>query len=251
MKVMDEYPNHYFIAQRINELRLLTLGTTYVHKQNCPDYPITLDHPLYANDRVKFFLNAPDWIHFLSQRELSIGGRMHGNIAGILGGTPSIFLPHDRRMEELIRYHNLPHISAGEIKTNTDLLDVVAAMNFNEVSRGHKERFEHFIDFLNESGLDHIYKDGISPRVAPLDCKMQELGEGPQASSILFCDKEQVAARLRDYDEACQEHFGEFLQYHNRFRNTTIFHNIDYGVPVRNMVHFQRKIKRRLIHPQK
>lgn len=248
-KIMEEYPNHYFVPQRINELRLIYMGERYVHQQNKPTYPITLDHPLYAEDRTKFFLRADAWINYLRGMDLSLGGRMHGNIASVIAGTPAIWLPHDARMKELIDYHELPSIPASKIKANDTLEDLLGKVDLQSPTRNHKKRFDHFIDFLNANGLDHIYKTQLQPSTIPLDQQITTSTTPGEAASIVNCSKEQVVERLQNYAEASRERFDDFYRYHRRVRSSTVALGIDLATPAKGMAHFTKKVLRHLQPP--
>lgn len=196
---MMQLPNHYYLPQRIDELRLLYAGTPYSHVQKRPTYPCTLDARLYAEDRVKFFNSAVTWIDFLSKVDLSFGARLHGNITAILAGAPALLIPHDARMRELTEYHNITHVWAKDIKEDTNLFDLVQKLDFKQVLNGHDKRFEHYVDFLNKNGLEHIFKDGVNPDEAPLDKKMKELDLYEPIKSIRNCSLDEMIERWNNY----------------------------------------------------
>lgn len=196
-RVEAQFPNHYFLPQRLQEMRLLYSGMPYYHKQE-GNYPTKITDRIYAEDRVKFFLNIPTWREFLSGVDLSIGGRLHGNIVASVSGSPSILIPHDARMRELTEYHHLTHIWAKDIDENTDLRELVAKLDFQEPVRYHKANFEHYVDFLDKNGLDHIYKDGAMPQEAPLERRIKEINLQPPIESVIHLNFEQMAARMNE-----------------------------------------------------
>lgn len=196
---MEQIPNHYYLPQRIDELRLLYAGTPYSHTQNRPLYPCTLDKHLYKEDKVKFFNNVPTWMEFLRTVDLSFGGRLHGNIAAIISGAPALLIPHDARMRELTEYHNITHVWAKDIKKDTNIFNLVEKLDFKQVLDGHDKRFKHYVDFLNKNGIEHIFKDGINPKVAPLDKKMSELDLYEPIQSIRNCSLDEMIQRWNQY----------------------------------------------------
>ncbi len=199
-KTMEQFPNHYFLPQRHAEMRLLYTGMPYTHKQKTELYPTKITDPVYVADRVKFFLNAPDWMVFLKTMDLSVGGRMHGNIAATIAGTPCILIPHDARMRELTEYHNLPHIWANEINKKTELLDLVEKLDFQKVSREHRKKFEHYIDFLNKNQIGHIFKNGENPKESPLEQKLAMIEKKEsEIVSIRNCTFDEMAERWSRY----------------------------------------------------
>lgn len=198
-KTMKQIPDHYFLPQRLQELKLLYLGQPYVHNQENISYPSQITDDIYKADRVKFFLRASEWIDFLKTVDLSVGGRMHGNITAAIAGTPSILIPHDARMRELTNYHKLTHIWANEITETTDIFELAAKLDFQQVSREHGKNFDRFVDFLNKNDMDHIYKKDLNTTVAPLDKIMKKGLEVTSVSSIVGCSLEEMAQRWMEY----------------------------------------------------
>lgn len=195
---MEKLPNHYFLPQRIQELRLVYTGQPYA--QNYSDYyPSKMSDKIYQENRVRFMLNVPTWLDFLRQADLSFGGRLHGNIAAVVAGTPAILIPHDARMRELTNYHSLPHVWAKDIKPDTDIFELAAGMDFKQVERVHGKNFEHYVEFLDKNGLEHIYKNGAEPLEAPLDRKVAEAELLPPLETISSCTKEEVFDRWQKY----------------------------------------------------
>ena len=195
---MQKIPNHYFLPQRIQELRTVYTGQPYVQKYS-EYYPSKMSDKIYEENRVRFMLNVPTWLDFLRQADLSVGGRLHGNIASIVAGTPALLIPHDARMRELTNYHSLPHIWAKDIDANADIFELFAKMDFKQVEKVHEKNFEHYIEFLDKNGLDHIYKDGMHPTEAPLDKKVAQVELLPPLEPISGCTKEEVIERWQRY----------------------------------------------------
>ena len=197
-RTMKVIPNHYFLPQRLQELKLLYTGQPYAIKEGYEAYPSKLADSVYEEDRVRFFLRANEWIDFLKQMDLSVGGRMHGNITAAVAGVPSILIPHDARMRELTNYHSLTHVWAKDIDEHTDIFELAARLDFQKVSREHGANFDRFISFLDTNGLDHIYKDGRNPQRTPLDIQMEGLPE-TSVSSIRNCTIGEMADRWQLY----------------------------------------------------
>lgn len=168
---MEEYPNHYFIPQWMKEMRLVYAGAPAIAKAS-DNYPVKMTDPTYMNDRVRYFLNVPTWLDFLRTADLSFGARLHGNITATIAGTPSILIPKDARMRELAEYHQLTHVMAHDITEKTRLSDLIETADFQAPVKNQAKNFDHFIDFLNKNGLDHIYKNEVTPLSVPLDEKL-------------------------------------------------------------------------------
>jgi hypothetical protein len=132
-------------------------------------YPTRRSDPEIRGGHAVGFANAHAWIQFMSRQQLSVGCRIHGNIAAVLAGTPALVFTIDTRTEELCRYHNIPFIPASRIDENTRLRDLYEGTDFARVVDGHDRRFGHFVDFLNANGLSHIYREDPGRTEAPLD----------------------------------------------------------------------------------
>ncbi|MBR7795788.1 polysaccharide pyruvyl transferase family protein [Agaribacter marinus] len=195
---MKDFPNHYFIPQWMKEMKLVYNGAPPIAKQSS-NYPVKMSDPVYMNNRVRFFLNVPTWLDFISRADLSFGARLHGNITATIAGTPSLLIPKDARMRELAEYHNLTHVWANDITKDTRLSDLIEKSDFHLPEKKQGVNFDHFINFLNKNDLDHIYKDSMSPSVIPLDLELSKKELLPPIYPISGCSMEEMVMRLETY----------------------------------------------------
>lgn len=195
---MEELPNHYFIPQWLSEMVLVYTGSPSIPKSGS-SYPGRMSDPVYMNNRVRFFLNVPTWLDFLRQADLSFGARLHGNIAAVLSGTPSIIIAKDARMRELIEYHHLTHIMAKDLTKKTNIMDLVEKCDFQEVTKVHGQNFDRFIQFLDKNHLDHIYKESETPSLVPLDNAISKITLQPPLVPISGCTLEEMVRRWESY----------------------------------------------------
>lgn len=159
-----EFTNYRIVLQEIAELRLLYAGAT-VHKKYKPSeyYANSTMAKDFINNKLISFVNVPSWLNYFSDIDCTVGTRIHGSIASILSGTPTLTITTDARVRELAEYHNIPHISINDINENTRLGDLYENTDFTSVRRGHKERYLNYIGFLNKNGLCVAnYKDNFS-----------------------------------------------------------------------------------------
>lgn len=158
----QKFEDAMFIPQGIDDLRLLYAGKSIDRKKFPkinPTYPWQMDNEICSSGHEIAFTNVPSWLEFLSGRDFSFGSRIHGNIAAVQSGTPAYIFAPDSRILELARYHNIQHMAAKDITEDTNIFDVYEKADFTSVQKGHKQRFEHYLDFLDANGLDHIYKE--------------------------------------------------------------------------------------------
>ena len=156
LKLCGEYENSQYVAQRTEELITLHTGLANLEVP-IPYYPSDFRHPLYQEDKVRFFLRAESWFENLGHCNLSIGGRLHGNIAAVLGGTPAVFFAGDARMRELTDYHGFASIAAGKIHMEDSLEEQVEKADLRECLRRQEANFMRYVDFLDKNRLTHVW----------------------------------------------------------------------------------------------
>lgn len=128
--------------------------------------------------------------------DLSVGMKIHGTIAAILAGTPSLLVACDSSTRELAEYHNIQYVPSYKITEEFDLEDLIFKCNFSSVLDGHEQRFNSFCDSLKENGLQCAYNRNEKSAIEDILNNTQYFG-GVQ--SILFCDNLEKAERLNNY----------------------------------------------------
>ncbi|MEI3607582.1 polysaccharide pyruvyl transferase family protein [Pseudogracilibacillus sp. SE30717A] len=195
---MGDYPNHYFIPQWLKEMILVYAGAPSLSEKD-ENYPAKMSSPAYMNNRVRFFLNAPTWIDFMRQADLSFGARLHGNVTATIAGTPSIIIPKDARMRELAEYHNLTSVWWNDITDETRLEDLVEKVDFKAPEKVQARNFDNFIDFLNKNNLPHVYKENLNPADIPLDDKISEVEFKQPLVPVSGCTMEEMVERWEKF----------------------------------------------------
>ncbi|MEI3611991.1 polysaccharide pyruvyl transferase family protein [Pseudogracilibacillus sp. SO30301A] len=195
---MEEYQNYYFIPQWLKEMTLVYTGSPSI-PGNAENYPAKMSHPAYMNNRVRFFLNAPTWIDFMKQADLSFGARLHGNVTATIAGTPSIIIPKDARMRELAEYHNLTRVWWNEITDETKLEDLIESADFKAPEKVQAKNFENFIRFLDKNKIPHIYQDGMNPTKITLEERLSEVELKPPITPVSGISMEEMVARWEKY----------------------------------------------------
>lgn len=195
---MNDFPNYYFIPQWRKEMILTYAGSPSLN-ETVENYPAKMSHPAYMNNRVRYFLNAPTWIDFMRNADLSFGARLHGNVTAVIAGTPSIIIPKDGRMRELAEYHGFTSIWWNDITENTSLTDEIQKLDFKSPEKVQPKNFDNFIDFLNKNNLPHVYEDDLSPSNVPLDDKIANTELLPPLEPISSCSLEEMVERWEKY----------------------------------------------------
>lgn len=198
----EKFKNYMYVPQGIDDLLLLYAGVS-INRQKYPNihenYPWQHNSKICATGHEIGFANVPSWFDFLSKRDFSFGTRIHGNIAAVMSGTPAYIFAPDSRILELAKYHNIQHMLAKDITEDTDIFNIYEKSDFYSVQKGHKERFNHYVDFLEKNKLDNIFSKNRSTKLAPFDEKIRALDipQGIQALSQVSIDEQ--AERLDYY----------------------------------------------------
>jgi len=176
-------PHTLLTVQRVEEMGMMRYGLPLKYMYGDPNadlsrYPHDASHPAMREGRMLGFTSARTWIDTMKTVDLSIGCRIHGNIAAVLAGTPALVLTIDSRTEELCRYHGIPFIPAAQFDPDTDVRDLMERVDFTSPQRGHEQRVRHFLDFLDANGVGHIYKNTLEPEKVPLDEAIKALEPG-------------------------------------------------------------------------
>jgi hypothetical protein len=156
----QRYPRMTYIPQVLPDLRLMLWAEQPV-KLPHDNAPQTVHHPLYRENRMRFFVDSATWIDYLRTQEFSVGSRIHGNIAALRAGTPAMVLAHDTRTLEIAQYHEIPHRRLPDLGDG----EADAALLYDEAdyaafNAGHAARFAVFRDFLDRNGVSHVFADG-------------------------------------------------------------------------------------------
>lgn len=174
---VERYPNLRYIAQENETLRLLLWREDVYNSP--PGYlmPSRVDHPLIRDDKTRLFLDPWPWLEYMRGFDFSFGNRIHGNIVGLLAGTPSYVLAHDTRTLELARYFQIPHREAPGLAPDTDAAELYEEADYGPMIAGHAERFRTFIDYVERHGLHHIFEPGED--LAKFDRQVAEVDYPP------------------------------------------------------------------------
>ena len=194
----ERYPNLVYMAQNIQSLELMLYGTYPMGSTAMVDNgaPVTLDHPLVRENRIRFFLDPTTWFEELRRYDFSFGTRIHGNIASLLAGTPAVLLAHDARTLELAEYHEIPHRLITEVASDTDPVELHAEASWDRLVKGHGGRWDTFAGFLAAHDLPHVYSDGQDPTA--FDRAMADLELPPPVEPLTAAPPEALYAIRRD-----------------------------------------------------
>lgn len=194
-----EFNNCFFIPQRINELKMVYFGMPNMKDKNKPNYPHDINHYLYEEDRVRFFVNFREWNRFLSKADFCFGARLHGNISAVISGTPSLIIPKDARMRELAEYHNLTRVVSGDIKNDTSIWDLIEKADFKAPCKNQHRNFDNYRNFLKLNGLENIFESSDNPTDTAFDRKIEAANLCSPVTTYNSCSRDERIRRTKEY----------------------------------------------------
>ena len=153
------YPRSVVIPQIFGTLATMVWGEPQERKYD-PRLPEYVDHPLYLQDRMRFFVDASTWVDYLKTKDFCFGTRIHGNVAGVSAGTPTVVLAHDSRTRELAEYHGIPFRMHRTLTKSVDAATLYAEADFDAFAARQPETFERYRGFLRRNSLPSVYEPG-------------------------------------------------------------------------------------------
>ena len=104
----------------------------------------------------KVFFDVQEWLDWMTDRDLVIGTRLHGAIAGSLRGVPAIIIFHDARTKEISELMHFPRISLSEAQSMS-LEAIYEQIDFQASNRRHMEMLCRYIKFIEKNGMQHNF----------------------------------------------------------------------------------------------
>lgn len=153
------YHNLFYVPQQIASLDQILWNGAHVPKRSTV-FPASTDHPVFQQDRIRYFINSTTWMNALQGCDFVFGTRIHGNIAALLAGTPAFVLAHDSRTLELARYFEIPHIQWSETLSTKLAEELFSRSDYKGYMENHGERFARYVRFIEDAGLPHVYGEG-------------------------------------------------------------------------------------------
>ncbi len=194
---LPRYPNLTYIPQDLDTLNLLLWGESRRDAARLADVPIHSSHPLFQENRVRFYVEPWPWIDDLRAYDFAFGSRIHGNIAALLAGTPAFVLAHDSRTLELARYFEIPHRPIPAVAPDVDAADLYADADYGPLVAGHPERLARFTAYLERHGLAHVFAAGADGGSA-FDARLAETSFPPAVDLANgVANPDSLAARAR------------------------------------------------------
>ncbi len=204
--------DYVFIPQTTHELKMMLSGSGSKEKSK-NYYPDSLQNKAYLENRVKFCLNMNSWINLLKSRDMSIGTRIHGNIAAVLAGIPAYIIASDSRVAELAEYHEIPYCEMNKFDFSQDIYSLYQKTDFKKIYTNHQERYDTFRSFMKENGLDIVDQPNRS-----FDSKLEKVSVSLPVDSILHQKPEDIARYLTLYNGHAEKVFKKMKKDIDEFK---------------------------------
>jgi hypothetical protein len=104
----------------------------------------------------RYYLDALEWIESMKQFDLVVGMRIHGVMAGIQAGTPSLCICIDSRTQELCETMHLPWVDAREHRSGIALDEISSVLKSWDWGRYDSTRMDLYrktIDFFDKNKI--------------------------------------------------------------------------------------------------
>jgi len=82
-------------------------------------------------EKVRYFCNVEEWRHFLAKQDFFVGARIHGTMAATSVGLPSLAVPTDRRIEEMVQAMDLAWVTEADVLAAKSAKDLVMGVKFD------------------------------------------------------------------------------------------------------------------------
>lgn len=161
--IFAKHKNSYAILQdkyEINNLHgkfpNLVLPEIPKKVQALSDIPVMPNHPVFKEGRGRIFTHPSQWLNSMKTFDFSIGTRIHGNIASILAGTPSLVIAIDTRTLELSEYFKIPHVKLSDLDKyqNLEMLYNKAISEMPEFYKNYSNIYKDYYRFFKKNGIE-------------------------------------------------------------------------------------------------
>lgn len=109
----------------------------------------------YLARHARVFYQTAPWVSYLAEKRFVIGSRIHGAVAALLAGAPSLVLAHDSRTLEMAERLNIPHRRLTEVHDwSPPALDrLYQELDWAAFNAGLVAYRARFAQFFRDSGL--------------------------------------------------------------------------------------------------
>jgi hypothetical protein len=142
-KILAFFPQSILISQNTNDDHLLSLACHH----------LGLEKP---NRKSFIYYDALEWRRKLSQVDLVVSARIHGGMIAIAAETPTVVIPIDMRVLEMVEAMQVPHILPAGLPDDVRDFVVHASSKFDGLAFDKQRRAyaTRYKELFNNVGLD-------------------------------------------------------------------------------------------------
>lgn len=123
----------------------------------------------YLLDKINkngIFVNTFDeWFKIIGNHDFVLGARLHGCIAALIQGIPTVMIARDIRVQEIAEFYKIPYIKYSDVGNKT-IKDIYEEADFTEFNTLYKYRFDNFMKLMSDLDVvDHLAFDKTIPKV--------------------------------------------------------------------------------------
>lgn len=151
--LQSELADMYFALQRLNNTEITKIASRTL--TDCYGSDIDqISEYLKVHGRVHFDYDG--WLASNEQYSFVVGTRLHGTIASLLSGIPSLLLCHDDRTREIAKVMPLPAVDLNKIDIDSplDISALRALINLDELQEKFVLYRAKFEEFMSANGLE-------------------------------------------------------------------------------------------------
>ncbi|MBV5300649.1 MAG: polysaccharide pyruvyl transferase family protein [Methylococcales bacterium] len=164
VKLVEDTNGLYVCQHPIQMLRLSHQEYKHISKSDLLFYKKYI-HPTLRDDAFfhwfrrwsYVFTSVPEWLSTMKRFDLVVGTRIHGVMAGIQAGVPSVCLCIDSRTLELCETMMIPHVSAFDYLNGITLEEIdfiFSQWDWNAFDDNRQILARRFAEFFNENQLE-------------------------------------------------------------------------------------------------
>lgn len=170
----------------------------YVCQKTCVDEVLLR---LVGKRKLYVFTKFANWTNAVKGGFISVSSRIHGTVASIHAGVPSLLVAIDKRTSELAQHIGISTISRREIESAKTPDDLIQHVKNDFLQIQYKRRYREFVDFLHENNLTHFEDPGAEqPHVYYEDHFLSNLSpEPPEACLVRFDPNHPIYQDLEKY----------------------------------------------------
>lgn len=161
--------NHtYVLAQKEMEMEGVYCGKfpgIYRGKLGNPEniFGDKLYEFLNSSQKIVTFSNIKSWIAFNREIDFCLSSRFHGGVAAMMADVPTVVIPIDSRMRELVCYHKLPFINRENIGSET-IENIFNTLDYASYKNTFIRNQDHLKSFMDLNGIPNTLGfQGVTP----------------------------------------------------------------------------------------